>query len=106
LVQVNQSAVKASGDLREPHLLFSATEGRLSGHGGCNGIGGSFEADGNSLRFKNMVGTMMACENMAQESAFLQALQTVQRYRISGGQLDLLNETGVAVVKLQAAAPR
>ena len=106
LVQVNQSAVKASGDLREPHLLFSATEGRLSGHGGCNGIGGSFEADGNSLRFKNMVGTMMACENMAQESAFLQALQTVQRYRITGGQLELLNETGVAVVKLQAAAPR
>lgn len=106
LAQINQAAVKGSGDLREPHLLFSATEERLSGHGGCNGIGGGFEANGNNLRFKNMVGTMMACENMTQESAFLQALQTVQRYRITGDQLELLNEAGAAVARLQAAAPR
>ncbi|WP_428853239.1 YbaY family lipoprotein [Imbroritus primus] len=106
LMQVNQAAVKASGDLREPHLLFSTTEARLSGHGGCNGIGGSFDADSSTLRFKNMVGTMMACENMAQESAFLQALETVRRYRITGGQLELLNEGGAVVARLQAVAPR
>lgn len=106
LVQLNQAPVKVAERQREPHLLFSTEEARLSGHGGCNGIGGSFEVEGSALRFKNMFGTMMACENMAQESAFLQALETVRRYRITGGQMELLNEAGVVVARFQAVALR
>ncbi len=92
---------------REPHLIFSATEARVKGHGGCNGIIGGFDLDGDQLHFKGVAGTMMAClEGMAQETQLLQALTRVARYRIAGDKLDLLDENGMLLTQLQAVALR
>lgn len=92
---------------REPHLVFSASDPRVSGHGGCNGITGGFEVERDRLRLKGLAGTMMACaEGMAQETQFLQMLGTVARFRIAGDRLELLDEGGTVVARLQAVALR
>jgi putative lipoprotein len=98
-------AVVLAEQRREPHIRLSASEPRMTGHGGCNGVGGNFELQDQQLRFTGLMGTMMACpepDAMQQESSFLQTLGTVRRFRIEGRHLVLINEAGAAVVRLVA----
>lgn len=44
-----------------PTLELSAGERRLSGHDGCNRIGGAFSTQGNTITFKQLFGTKMFC---------------------------------------------
>jgi heat shock protein HslJ len=68
---------------------------------------GSFELDGDKLRFRGMAGTMMAClAGMEQEQRFLQSLEKVARYRISGSHLEMLDETGAVIARFEAVALR
>ena len=64
-------------------------------------------ANGARLRFRGMAGTMMAClDGMEQEGYLLQALQKVERYRISGSHLEMLDASGAVVARFEAFAPR
>ena len=50
---------------------------------------------------------MMAClDGMEQEGYLLQALQKVERYRISGSHLEMLDASGAVVARFEAVAPR
>ncbi len=90
---------------REPHLVFSESENRVSGNGGCNGIGGGFESSGEKLNIKGLVSTMMACQDtMQQESEFLRALETVAGYKIHGNRLDMLDAEGNVLASYMAVA--
>lgn len=67
LIQINgktQSSPKA-------YLIFEKGNTRVSGFSGCNRIFGSFEITANTITFKNLASTMMACENNELESAFM-----------------------------------
>lgn len=57
----------------------------------CNGIGGNFEATGETVTFSNMISTMMFCEG-SQESEFNSALSKVASYE--------LNQNNELVLKL------
>jgi heat shock protein HslJ len=47
---------------------------RVAGSGGCNRVMGSFEVDGDQLRFGRMGSTRMSCpDGMEQERRFLEA---------------------------------
>jgi heat shock protein HslJ len=88
-----QPAIAMTGS-REPHLIFSRsdTAARVGGATGCNSMGGSYQADGTGLRFSGLFSTKMACveeDRMRQESAFLNALNAVDRYAVSGDTLML-----------------
>ena len=55
-------------------------------------MGGTYQADGTSLRFSGMFSTKMACveeDRMRQETAFLNALEAVDGYAVSGETLVL-----------------
>lgn len=107
LVRLNDAPIAVAERQREPHLIFSATEPRVSGNGGCNGVMGGFDMESDQLRLRGLTGTMMACpEGMAQETRFLQALGKVARFRIAGDRLDLIDEGGVVVAQMQAVALR
>ena len=86
-----QPAIAMTGS-REPHLVFSRsdTAARVGGATGCNSMGGSYQDDGTSLRFSALFSTKMACveeDRMRQETAFLNALNAVDRYAVSGDTL-------------------
>ncbi len=105
LVTLHGKAVKAHDQQREAHIVFSASDDRLSGSSGCNHMMGGFEEKGDQLKLKQVAGTMMACpQGMDVETAFLNALLTVTRYRISAEHLDMLDAGGNIVAGFDAVA--
>ncbi|HRE19125.1 MAG TPA: META domain-containing protein, partial [Rhodocyclaceae bacterium] len=72
LVRLGDSPVTAAAKQREAHLILANDVLRVSGSAGCNRVTGTFELDGDRLRFSQIAGTMMACpEGMEQEKRFL-----------------------------------
>lgn len=72
-------------------LLFNQ-DGTMGGAGGCNGYGGNYSVTGDSIRFTEVISTMMACEEdvMAQESALLIGFEAATSYQISGDMLAIV----------------
>jgi len=107
LVRLNDAPVRVTEKQREPHLIFADDESRVSGSGGCNRVTGGFELDGDKLRLRRMAGTMMACvDGMEQEQRFLRSLEKVERYRISGSHLEMLDGAGAAIARFEAVHRR
>ncbi len=104
LVELEGEGVAPAGDDRAPHLVFDAAASRVSGSGGCNRLAGSFERNGDDLRFGPIAATRMACaeEVMRRERVFLDALGTVTRHQVEGRTLALL--AGERVVARLAAS--
>lgn len=102
-VQVNGAPVTVSENQREPHIVLHTEQNRVAGSGGCNGMGGTYELEGDLLKFSRMLGTMMACdEGMEQELAIHDALSRVANYRITGEQLELFDSAGAQVAVLES----
>lgn len=85
-------------------VLEIAPDGRVSGSGGCNRIGGRAIIRGQSVSFGHLAGTTMACAPaiLNQETKFLETLRTVRRWRIDAarGKLILMDRNGRPVVVL------
>ncbi len=72
-------------------LHFADTGGAMNGFSGCNGFGGTFIANGRSLKMGQILGTLKACmPGMKTESTLYKALNNTDHYKISGGKLILL----------------
>jgi len=65
-------------------VLVIAPDGKVSGSGGCNSMGGSATIRGKSIRFGQIVSTMKACTPAAmnQERKFFDALKQVRTWRV------------------------
>jgi heat shock protein HslJ len=64
---------------------------RYEGHGGCNGVGGTFEIKPDMMRIKFNQGmsTMIACDDLETERAFVDALLASDNYSVNGNTLTL-----------------
>ena len=72
-----------AADERFPFIQLHAKEGRISGFGGCNSIGGGYELKaGNRVRFTNLASTMMACPDMDSEQEFFNVLSKIGRAHV------------------------
>jgi len=78
-------------------------EGRVSGSGGCNRMGGGVTLDGASVRFGPLMSTRMACVEalMDQEQRYLATLADVRAYLFEheGAILHLLDEAGEKILR-------
>ncbi len=76
-------------------LVFSQTG--VTGDAGCNSFGGDFQFENNSIRFGQLVHTLMACEEAVntQEAAFLDALSKATTFQLSGSQLQISYDGGI-----------
>jgi putative lipoprotein len=84
-----QPAALGAGE-RELHMVLTSEGARVRGFSGCNRFTGSYELNGDQLRFKALAVTRMACrEGMEQEQRFLEALRGVVRVTVSGDSLAL-----------------
>jgi heat shock protein HslJ len=96
LTELNgQPPVSAGGTLT---LQFAADGTRVSGNGGCNQFNGPYTQNGASVRIGSLVSTRRACldpAGNAQETAYLQALESTTRASIVGGRLVLYRGTQV-----------
>jgi len=93
LIELDGNKVEiASTQQREVRITLASEGARVNGFSGCNRFMGGYDQDGNSLKFTQMAGTMMACEAplMELESQVLKMLSVTTSYRIDNGQLNLL----------------
>ena len=87
--------------------MLHAKEGRLAGSGGCNRIMGGYTLDGEKISFGKMEMTRMACpEEMQQEREFVDTLQRVRSWKITGQHLELFDEAGTQVARFEEVALR
>jgi putative lipoprotein len=95
LTHLGDDIVTVASQQPEPHLILNSGTGRATGSGGCNRMTGSYQLTGDRLSLGQMVSTMMACmEGMETEQAFLKALGQVNRWSITGRQLELKDAAG------------
>lgn len=78
------------------------SNGSVSAHGGCNGMGGQATIRARTIRFGPLVGTMMACPEprMQVENQFRAALEATRSWRMERGALVLLSGRGARLVVL------
>ena len=103
-VEIAGKSVAVREEQREPHLVLSREGNHVRGFTGCNRVAGSFEQDGDRLRFKPLAVTRMAClpEVGEQETAFLRALEATASQRIAGDTLELRDADGKILMRLEA----
>jgi heat shock protein HslJ len=105
LVRLGDQPAEAAEKPREAHLVFADDSQRVSGSGGCNRVIGQFTLEGDKLQIGRMAATLMACPTgMAQEQALVKALARVERYRIRGSHLELLDAAGEVLLRFEAVA--
>ena len=86
--------VEVNTDKSKPFfILLRASDDRVVAFAGCNSIASPYEiTENNSLKFGNLMSTMMACENMETEATLNKVLEQTKSYKIKGNKLQLLNE--------------
>lgn len=92
--KVNGNDVKAIE--KTPFLAFNITEKSVHGNAGCNIINGSIEQEGNkdsSLKFGQMMSTMMAGPGMEAEGDILAAIGKVSSFVFNADGSVSLNDT-------------
>jgi heat shock protein HslJ len=91
LIELNGRAVQQTETTEpEAHIMLHAADGRMTGNGGCNAIGGSFETrDANQISFSEIIATRMACPDMEIEDRLMKALESADSYSIKSDTLTL-----------------
>ncbi len=110
VIAYNNGRQAVVGVLEQAHIdvTFSA-EHTVTGSAGCNRFNASFEADGSTMRIGPASATRRACpgeEVMAQETAFLKALQSVATMRLEGDTLELRTADDALALMLRRAPAR
>jgi heat shock protein HslJ len=99
-VQIGEKPVRAMAQI-EAWITLDPKAHRFTGSAGCNRINGSFDVQGEALRFGRAASTMKACPDMDKERAFLDVLEDTRRYRTSGRTLELMNGDGKVLARLE-----
>lgn len=88
-----------------PFIALDIDEKRMHGNAGCNIVNGGFEQEAGksaSLRFTQVISTMMSCPDMETEGKILQALNKVRSFAKgqTEGSVILMDENGTEVMVL------
>ena len=77
-------------------------DGKVNGNVGCNGFGGDYTVDGNTITFGQLVSTLMFCEGPVgdQETTTLNVFTGTATFVMDGDTLTITSEDGSAVVVL------
>ena len=103
LINLEGVAVEAVDNQREAHIVLHTEGNRVAGSGGCNRLMGSYQLDGDALSFSQMATTMMACaDGMQTEHAFLEVLENVSAWEVTGSNLTLKDGAGDDVARFEA----
>ena len=91
LTEINGQPISLKNPGANPYFKLNTADMRYEGHGGCNGVGGTFELKPSTMRIKFNQGmsTMIACDDLETERAFTQALLSADNYSVNGNILTL-----------------
>jgi putative lipoprotein len=96
-----------TGAGREPFVRLNAFNHTLAGTGGCNNFLGAYEANGQTVSFKDVAATRMACPAAAHnDDALLKVLQSARNFQIRDDRLYLTDANGSALATFQGVPPQ
>ena len=77
-------------------------DGKVSGNVGCNGFGGDYKVDGNTITFRQIVSTLMFCEGLVgdQETTTLHVFAESATFVLDGDTLTITSADGSSVIVL------
>ena len=104
LIALNGSAIGYT----RAYMELDSNQTRFSGHTGCNRMFGAVTIRGSQIGFSDVGTTRMACvetKDQRTETAFLTALRSVDRFRMSGNTLELMKGRRV-LIKFEAPTKR
>jgi len=80
-------------------------DGTVEGFGGCNGFGGGYGVEGNTITIGPLFSTLMACDDATNtfEQQLLAALQNATTWAVTTGTLDLRDSSGAQQVEATSA---
>ena len=84
-----------------PPTMLITKDGEVSGNGGCNSFGGGVTIHGDSLKFERLMSTNRACDQMALERRYFDALALVASYALEGDRLTLKSVDGTELATLR-----
>ena len=91
-------AFRKSSPIEGTEFTLRFEAGQVSGSGGCNHYGGSYEVEGNRLTITGLYSTEMACLEpeglMEQEAFLLDFLGSAQTYSIDAERLFIVRPDG------------
>lgn len=102
LVRLADRPLRPLATERAAHLVLHAEGQRVSGSGGCNRLLGQFAQEGQALHFARLGRTMMACPGLDDEQFFLDTLDKVRFWRITGARLELLDDKRQVLAEFSA----
>ncbi len=103
LTQLGEQVITTPAGAREIHFVLHSENQRIAGFSGCNQMMGSYEIDGDHIKFDQMAGTMMACvPDLDLERKFLAIFPQVARWKISGETLRLLDAGGATLANFES----
>ena len=78
------------------------SDGQVTGNVGCNSFGGTYEVDGNTIKFNEVESTLMFCDGPAgdQELGTLAVLRESATYVFAGDTLTITSQDSSTVVVL------
>jgi heat shock protein HslJ len=81
-----------------PTAMFT-TDHKVTGKGGCNGYGGSYNLnEEGGINISEVFSTKMYCENAKGENGYLQALETVNTAKVEKDKLTLMKGVDAVLV--------
>jgi heat shock protein HslJ len=82
-------------------IVFGA-DGKVNGNVGCNGFGGDYTVDGNTITFGQIVSTLMFCEGPVgdQETTTLNVFAGSATFVLDGDTLTITSADGSSVIVL------
>jgi heat shock protein HslJ len=86
----------------ETSVIFGE-DGTITGNVGCNGFGGDYQVDGDTITFGPISSTLMMCADTAigdQETVVLNTLIETVNFVIDGGTLTITSPDGSSVIVL------
>ena len=101
----NKPVRPASKTHRTIVLAFDEGRGTFSGTSGCNDLSGRFEAGSGKLTLKSDTSLRICRVDQKTERAVRGVINDTRGYRISGTTLDLLNDRGQRIARLESRQP-
>jgi len=106
LTELRDEVINTPQGAREIFIVLSADNQRVAGFSGCNQMMGGYALEGNTIRFDQIAGTMMACvSGMDVERKFLAMFGQAASWKIEGQVLTLLDAQGHALAVFEARSP-
>jgi heat shock protein HslJ len=103
LVELNYQAVK--GTAQTHYLILNSATQRLEAKACCNQMGGAYAIKKETeLMIKQLMSTVMACENMQTEMDFYTALSTADNFSVFNNQL-FLNKKMMSLARFDLVMP-